>query len=158
MKVVLLRTTDAPDGVFGVLDLYDGAGAHAARYYTAEEEWLDNAPNVSCIPAGTYLCRRTLFHKHGYETFEVTNVPGRSHILIHPGNTEEHTEGCILLGRRFGTATVIDEDNRPHMRDKWAVQESKKAFDDFMERLSAANTFELEVRWQMTPGEWRRAA
>lgn len=157
MKAVLLRTSDAPDGVFGVLDLYDSAGEHAARYYTAEEEWLENQRNVSCIPAGIYTCRRTLYHKHGYETFEVEGVTGRDRILIHPGNTEEDTAGCILLGRQFGGVPATDEDSH-EARNKWGVQQSQKAFADLMQRLSVVNTFTLEVRWQTVPGEWRRVA
>ena len=28
----------------------------------------------------------------------VTNVPGFNYILIHCGNTDEHTAGCLLVG------------------------------------------------------------
>jgi len=28
----------------------------------------------------------------------VTNVPGFKYILIHCGNTDEHTAGCLLVG------------------------------------------------------------
>ncbi len=32
----------------------------------------------------------------------MAEVPGRSHILFHAGNTSADTEGCILLGSRLG--------------------------------------------------------
>ncbi|ACI54453.1 conserved hypothetical protein [Rhizobium leguminosarum bv. trifolii WSM2304] len=70
--------------------------------YTLEEAWRENQPKVSSIPAGTYQCV-----PHGWETgtavskpkvWQLLNVPGRSSILIHIGNTTKDTEGCILAG------------------------------------------------------------
>lgn len=55
-------------------------------------------PGESAIPYGTYTCRYTDSHRFGRKTWEVLSVPGFQGIRIHPGNTEKHTEGCILLG------------------------------------------------------------
>jgi hypothetical protein len=132
-------------GTFGALFLFD-AGVRVASYCTAEEQWLDNQPAVSCIPTGTYVCRPSLWHKHQLETYEVRNVPDRARILIHPGKTVEDTEGCILLGETFGA-----------IRQQWAVLHSREAFAAFMGHLDGVESFPLEVRWSQ-PGEWRRAA
>lgn len=35
-------------------------------------------------------------------TYEVLNVPNRTDILLHWGNTEKDTLGCILLGLEIG--------------------------------------------------------
>ncbi len=54
-----------------------------------------------CIPAGVYNC----IPHNGNEwknVWEVTNVPGRSDILIHAGNTDHDTLGCIVVGTGFG--------------------------------------------------------
>ncbi len=79
---------------------------------TLERPWRNNAPEVSCIPPGSYTARRVTSPKFG-ETFEVTGVPGRSHILMHKGNTPADTEGCILVGAQWGTIAgcpaVLDE-------------------------------------------------
>jgi len=66
------------------------------------------------------------------ETFEIKDVPGRSHILFHTGNTVEDTQGCILLGRSLWNA-------------KNGIRESKPAFADFMEALKGKNKFTLIV-------------
>ena len=93
MELHLVRTDLTPDGTFGRLLVPD----HSVLC-TCEDDWQANTPGDSCIPAGRYVLERTIYHKHGFPTFEVTGVPGRSRILIHPGNTEEDTAGCILVG------------------------------------------------------------
>lgn len=65
---------------------------------STELPWRDNARNVSCIPDGTYLLKRVKSAKFG-DCLHVVGVPGRSGILIHPGN-DPHVDsrGCILPG------------------------------------------------------------
>lgn len=141
MRLDLSRAERTPDGVFGTLRV-----PGLPLLFTCEEEDQHNARNVSCIPAGTYPLRRTVYHKHGYETFEVCEVPGRSRILIHPGNTEEDTQGCILIGLSRGRLTVRDEDTGKST-SKRAVLSSKRAFAAFMERMSGINTATISVMW-----------
>ena len=57
----------------------------------------NNEVRKSCIPEGTYRVTRHTSPKFG-KTFWVRDVPGRSAILIHPGNYYYHTLGCILVG------------------------------------------------------------
>lgn len=154
MIAFLRRNADTEFGCFGHLDLWDD-GRRIARFPTAEDDWLDNKPSVSCIAPGQYVCRRTMYLKGGYETFEITGVPGRSRILFHSGNTEEDVEGCVLLGKDFGAVSVADEDapGRP-VRTKWAVVQSQKAFQDFMALLAGEQSFTLDVSFS-APGEWR---
>lgn len=68
---------------------------------TMEPPWADNRPNVSCIPPGEYPCHWHKSPRYGW-VYAVLEVPGRSHILIHPGNIVTHTKGCILPGKRVG--------------------------------------------------------
>lgn len=79
-----------------------------------ELPWRDNKRRISCIPEGKY---RTVLRKMGnrfrYPHFHIRDVPGRDWVLIHRGNTLEHTAGCLLVGTRFqyldadGTIDVI---------------------------------------------------
>lgn len=68
-------------------------------WWTIERPWLDNRPNVSCIPVGEYEMVRVDSPKFGPDTWEVADVPGRSHILFHVANYAHDIEGCIGLGR-----------------------------------------------------------
>ena len=69
--------------------------------FTMERPWLNNDPKVSCIPTGTYSCIRHNSPSHP-NTWEVTGVPDRSEILIHNGNIDTQSEGCILVGDSIG--------------------------------------------------------
>lgn len=161
MKLILRRHESTEDGVFGQLFVPGMPALH-----TVEDDDLGNQKGVSCIPTGTYLLRRTIYHRHGYETFEVTRVPNRTRILIHPANTEEDVEGCIGIGLRRGVLTVRDEDapggpvvragggvtpdTRP-MVEKRAVVASREAFRRFMEQMKLVDEATLQVEWGLPP-------
>jgi hypothetical protein len=97
MDSVIIRrvSTNLRDGTFGVM-LWRGDPICV----TLEETWLDNIPRESCIPAGSYECRKYSGTKYK-DVWEVRNVPQRTAILIHWGNTERNTAGCILVGKYF---------------------------------------------------------
>lgn len=155
LKARLTRFADTPDGVFGVLELFDSVGARVLRLWTAEDDWLDNKPSVSCIPAGLYDCKRDVWHKYQVVVFQITSVPNRDRILIHYGNTEEDVQGCVIVGTDRGSVRVKDEDlpGNP-VRDKWAIVNSREAFKQWMAALEKVDSFPLEIRWAK-PGEWR---
>lgn len=141
--LLLTRSENTPDGVFGQILLEGGL-----RLVTMEDDWKQNARRESCIPAGTYQLQRTIYHRHGYETFEVTGVPNRTRILIHPANTEEDVEGCIGVGLRRGTLVVPDEDHPAHpLVEKRAVVASREAFRRFMEAMKDTDSETLRVEW-----------
>lgn len=141
--LTLVRSDPNPDGTFGLLHV-----GTSLLFHTMEDDWADNVRGQSCIPAGTYTLVRTTFHKHDLPTFEVTGVPGRSRILIHPGNTEEDVEGCIALGLRRGFVTVkADEDSGEKDRRKHAVLESKPAFQTFMAAMDGQDHIPIVVKW-----------
>ena len=97
------------------------------------DKW--NEPNVSCIPAQQYLCRSKLSSSQGM-TYEILNVPHRSHILFHAGNTVADTKGCILLGETLGKLRT----------DERAILNSGKTFKKFMEIMKEYQTFHLTVK------------
>lgn len=59
-----------------------------------------NQNNISRIPAKVYWCELRYTSKFGWH-FHVTDVEGRSWILIHIGNYFTQIRGCILLGQNF---------------------------------------------------------
>ena len=65
--------------------------------YTLELPYKNNMRNISCIPVGLYDVERRYSTKYKYH-FHVINVPDRSLILIHHGNFNYQTRGCILVG------------------------------------------------------------
>ena len=76
-----------------------------------ELPWLDNQPEVSCIPAGSYRVEWTLSPRLHRYTYEIQNVPRRGGIRLHSGNFagarikgfRSDSLGCPLLCRYFGT-------------------------------------------------------
>ena len=132
------RWAGTNDGTLGRLTL----GAESV--YCLEEEDRENRRNVSRIPAGTYRCQRTWYVKGGYETFEIMHVPNRSRVLFHRGNTQEDTEGCVLVGLRVGTLKVADEDSGER-KYKIAVLSSRKAFKVIMKSQEGKSAFWLDI-------------
>ena len=68
------------------------------------ESW--KVKDKTAIPAGTYPV--TLVHsaRFGPDTLTLNEVPGFLYIRIHGGNTQHHTEGCLLPGTRNSVNTV----------------------------------------------------
>jgi len=128
--VLLKRLSTFSDGTFGVL--LDGVVPFAV---TLERQWLDNRVNESCIPPGRYLCKRVVSPRFG-DTYEVTGVKGRTHILFHKGNLDEQRRGCILVGEQFEA-----------LGGKTAILRSGKGYGEFMARLEGRDSFELNILW-----------
>lgn len=129
MRLDLIRVGQSDKGTFGVLRL-----GQVPFALTLEEPWRDNQTNISSIPAGSYLCLRTRSPKFG-NTYEVMNVPGRSHILFHKGNTLDDTQGCILVGEEFSGTF-----------DKPMLVSSQRGFSEFLALLDGQTEFELVIR------------
>lgn len=101
---------------------------------TLEKPWRDNKPQVSCIPAGTYLCKRVQSPKFG-NTFEITGVVGRSEILFHKGNVETDSLGCVLVAESFEDW----KDGRP------SIANSAQGFAQFLNEFAGVDEFLLTV-------------
>ena len=101
--------------------------------FTMEPPELGNRPDVSCIPAGRYTCRRTVSARFG-ETFEVTGVPGRTRILFHVGNRADDTRECVLPGLSVG-----------ELEGRRAVLGSGPAFQAILRLLSGIDAAGLEI-------------
>ena len=109
--------TDSTNGMLLELDRHAPA-KYAEGYrckrtflaYTLEDEYRkDKVYGETRIPNGTYklaLRKTGGYHQKYSKRFpdihigmlHVTDVPGFEYILIHCGNTDEHTAGCLLVG------------------------------------------------------------
>jgi len=127
VEIIRLEESEAY-GTFGVLRIQKQVFC-----VTLEPEDRLNAPNVSCIPAQQYICKRHFSNRFN-ETFMVMNVPGRSNILFHPGNEVKDTEGCILLAEHYGK-----------LRGNRAVLNSGKTFKKFMDVMKDFDKFHLTI-------------
>ena len=105
MKLQVVRTqfgTDATNGLLFVNGLFE--------CYTLEDQYQAvKVMHETCIPEGTYDIKfRTVggFHekykkRYGadhYGMLHLQDVPNFTYILIHAGNTDEHTSGCLIVG------------------------------------------------------------
>jgi len=106
--------------------------------FTLELPWRSNRRFVSCIPPGFYRVRlRESWRRsrdHG-PTYEVCNVPGRSGILFHPGNTIDDVEGCIAPGLTVGL-----------VGDKRGVLHSNAAFKRFRDAMDGIRETALHIQ------------
>lgn len=74
---------------------------------------------VTAIPSGTYAIDMTTVSptyskKDFYKVFcgarmpRLVDVPGWSGVLIHPGNDEKNSEGCLIVGENKEVGRVIN--------------------------------------------------
>lgn len=108
MRLEVLRFSSQEDSTNGIL--FDVTEGRKFLAYTLEDEYRDEkVKGETRVPAGTYkITLRKVGGFHGrYEKkygsmhkgmLWVREVPGFEYILIHTGNTDEHTAGCLLVG------------------------------------------------------------
>tara|TARA_R100001163_G_C5050106_1_gene187000 strand:- start:911 stop:1492 length:582 start_codon:yes stop_codon:yes gene_type:complete len=105
VKLQVVRTQFGRDATNGLLFI-DGL----FECYTLEDQYQEvKVMHETCIPENTYDVKfRTVggFHerykkRYGnshYGMLHLQDVPGFTYILIHAGNTDEHTSGCLIVG------------------------------------------------------------
>lgn len=135
MRIELTRFAYCPDATFGKLKVND------FECYTVERPWLDNRTSISCIPEGSYCIELGTYHRGGYKSYEILDVPDRTYIKIHIGNTCEDVHGCIALGSRLGS-----------IRGHWAVMSSKQTYHNFMEATNNEQHGQIVISSDTTKG------
>ena len=116
MKLTVVRTQMGTDATNGIL-LIDGV----FECYTLEDQYQAvKVMHETCIPEGTYDIKfRTVggFHskyseRYGnahYGMLHLQDVPNFTYILIHAGNTDEHTSGCLIVGETQQDLDLSDD-------------------------------------------------
>ena len=120
MKLKVLRFSSQSDSTNGLL-FDDSDGDMKFLCYTLEDEYRSKkVRGETRVPAGVYkLELRTEGGFHARYTkkygsmhkgmLHVTKVPGFEWILIHTGNTDEHTAGCLLVGESQENNALIKD-------------------------------------------------
>ncbi len=116
MKLQVVRTQFGKDATNGSL-FVDGL----FECYTLEDQYQAvKVMHETCIPEGTYDIKfRTVggFHekykkRYGnahYGMLHLQDVPNFTYILIHAGNTDEHTSGCLIVGETQQDLDLSDD-------------------------------------------------
>ena len=116
MKLTVVRTqfgTDATNGLLFINGIFE--------CYTLEDQYQAvKVMHETCIPEGTYDIK---FRKTGgfhakyteryknahYGMLHIQDVPNFTYILIHTGNTDEHTSGCLIVGETQQDLDLSDD-------------------------------------------------
>lgn len=72
----------------------------------------------TCIPFGTYKVIINMSPKYGRLMPRLLNVPHFDGILIHSGNTEKDSAGCIIVGKRSGQKVINSRDTFNRLFDR----------------------------------------
>ena len=122
------RTEEATIGVFRL----------RGRFVCAvlEEPWRDNQPNISCIPEGEFPLAYEWSPSRDTMLWTIKDVPGRSYVRIHVGNSVDDTEGCPL---------TISYPGQTSYGQRWGF-ESRKAFKTFMSQMNIHRPETIIVR------------
>jgi hypothetical protein len=97
------------------------------------EDTVRRGPKVygkTAIPIGEY--RVILDYSNRFKVIlpHLLNVPQFEGIRIHPGNTAQDTEGCILVGR---------------IRNGHTIEQSRLAFNSLYPKLEAASECSITI-------------
>lgn len=103
-NLLIVRETYTDESVIGKLYLN---GEFVS--YTLELAWNNNQKSISCVPRGVYDCKVRLAKdsaSRNYDHLILEDVPNRSYILFHRGNTAKDSRGCILTGMMKGDNVI----------------------------------------------------
>ncbi|WP_320008367.1 DUF5675 family protein [Maridesulfovibrio sp.] len=128
-QVKLVRIESGREATLGVF-LVDGK----VICWSLEEPWRENRAGVSCIPQGRYPLKLEFSPSKGRKLWTIKDVPNRSYVRIHAGNTVDDTEGCPLTGSRPG-----------YLKGKRAVLGSRDGFKEFMAAMAGSDSAEIDI-------------
>jgi hypothetical protein len=109
MKLQVLRFSSQTDSTSGLLFEVTEVKKHFLCYTLEDERRVLKVRGETRVPAGVYkieLRNEGGFHQRYTKKYpgihrgmlHITDVPNFEYILIHTGNTDEHTAGCLIVG------------------------------------------------------------
>ena len=93
MKLRLFRESYTDEETTGTLTV-----ERELMFRTLELPWKGNKRTISCIPEGTYEWEMRHSARFG-QHIHIKDVPNRTLILIHVGNTTDDIQGCVVIGK-----------------------------------------------------------
>ena len=149
MKLKVIRFSSQEDSSSGLLfDVTDGT--RFLCYTLEDERRKEKVTAETRIPAGVYsilLRKEGGFHSRYTKKYgdmhkgmlHVQDVPNFKWILIHTGNTDEHTAGCLILGD--------SQENNVLMKDGFigkSVQAYKRVYPPIAEAIENGEEVTIE--------------
>ena len=114
MNWIVQRYSDDGDSTLGLLFKEITIGSKKKLSFfcdTLEDEYREEkVSGETRIPAGKYELKirnedtgLTIRHRKSYGSWfkyhiEITGIPNFKYVYVHAGNTDDHTDGCLLLG------------------------------------------------------------
>lgn len=145
MNLKLTRLTYDSFGILGILQ--DEAGNEICKtlehaFSMGDRNLAEQSMFDAKVAEGTYTCLRHAPNRLPYETWELQNVPpfqGNpvTAILIHIGNYNRDSDGCILVGRR-----VVPDPDAPSEN---MITSSKNTFNKLMDLTRDLDSFTLTI-------------
>lgn len=126
MKLTLKRIAKKPGYTIGRLyidgqyycDTIEDTDRNLDQAMAVEVIQSLKVPKQTAIPIGTYevsmniispsYSKKKAYNWTGGVMPRLLNVPGWSGVLIHPGNTADDSEGCILVGQNLKVGQVLN--------------------------------------------------
>lgn len=129
-KMNLIRNSFEITGIYGTLTSDDQTFSCATLEHAFPQDDGSYAP---IIQPGTYTCTLGTFTLENYppgQYYQIMNVVGHTDVLIHFGNYNKNSDGCILVGaERVGNM----------------ITSSDATFAKFMELMNNTDSFTLTV-------------
>ncbi len=136
--VTIVRQPSTDSGTFGQLSIE----GNNFTCVSLELPWLNDLPDISCIPIGSYQCTWRWSNAHNRNIYHVENVLNRTAVEIHSANIIAQLLGCICLGTEMavfpmGTFPGIEVATK-------GVQHSQQAVAEF-EQIMNQQPFNLVI-------------
>ena len=152
MKLEVLRFSSEADSTNGLLFEVTDIGRKFLAYTLEDEARALKVRGETRVPAGIYkieLRKEGGFHERYTKKYpgihrgmlHVTDVPNFEYILIHTGNTDEHTAGCLL---------VADSQENNQLLPDGFIGKSVNAYKRIYPRIASAiaNGEEVTITYQ----------
>ncbi len=119
MELIVLRFSSQEDSTNGLLFERTSMGNKFLCYTLEDERRALKIPGETRVPAGIYevqlrteggfhnrYSKKYAFHKG---MLHIQDVPNFEYILIHTGNTDEHSSGCLIIGDSQENNIIISD-------------------------------------------------
>lgn len=139
MKLLVQRTYRGPIYTIGKLyidgqyfcDTIERRDLGLRQEMTLQEILRIKVPGQTAIPYGTYRVLLSFSEKFERSLPFLQDVPGFAGIMIHTGNTEKDSRGCIIVGENKAKGMVLN---------------SKKTMEKLLARLRGQTNIEITIK------------